>query len=562
MTVPPVQVRFQATGQEQVTAAFRNVASSGAAATRTFVEGSGRVSAFGRSSVQALNATGFAVSQLATTGQVGFKSLASSVAGFASFFGVGGLIASGVISLGLILADFWNKQRREIEETKRKAEAELTSLKQRFEQAEDTRAREADPVGAAQKELRRVSQRSVENQRRIAEIDADPEGRKTTPLATPIARRRITESRAALRAELVKQNNEDAKAIMGAANAVADAQRKVTDAAGKGTGATAGLTAGINQEVAALADAISARQATASQIQRANTLLAESRALLEKTKNATIDDTATMQARARAIQTVTTLTAAFNRTTAGTSAPATDAARALEAEIDALVQLGRQGQLSVGDLARLIELQEQFTKAVRAGTLSLEERAAASKRLAEVERGIVIPPLEVGDITETRTTKAPPPPKTLPAPKIPPVATPDVTPVTDAFGDAFSQSLQSSLAAGVTSFIASGSIEGMWNSIGGSIVAGISAVNPWLGMAAGVLQGLVGGLLGDGGSRNSNRPRPLPVDVRRVINDPNARAPRFNGGNGQPLQVIGVNSPRGQRLIGSSNRNFNRRGGR
>jgi hypothetical protein len=491
-SVPPVKVRFQAEGQEQVTAAFRNVASQGTAVNRTFVEGSGRVSAFGRQSVQALNATGFAVSQLAATGTTGFKSLASSAAGFASFFGVGGLIASGVISLGLILTDFWNRQRREIEETKRKAEAELTSLKQRFEQAEDTRAREADPVGTAQKELQRVAQRSVENQRRMAEIDADPEGRKAVPAATPIARARITESRAALRAQLAKQVQEDAKAVMGASNAVVDAQKKVAAAAGNAT----------------------------------------------------------------------TETAKGTKATSDSADAARLAERALEAEIDALVQLGRQGQLSVADMARLIDLQEQFTKAVRDGTLSLEQRAAASKRLSETDRGLVIPEVKVGDITETRTSKAPGPAVTIPAPKIPPAdVQAAVAPAAAGFGEAFSQSLQSSLAAGVTSFIASGSIEGLWNSVGGSIVAGISVVNPWLGMAAGILQGLIGGLLG-GNDKGSNRMRPLPVDIRRVINDPNAKAPRFNTANQRPLNVIGINSARGQRLVGTSNRNFGRRGGR
>src|SRR5688572_25902906 len=108
-SLPPVGVRFQAEGVPQVTGAFKQLENqsrtTGSTISRTFIDGSGKVSAFGRSSVTALNATGFAVSQLASTGQVGFRSIASATAGFASFFGPAGLIATGVISLGLVLAD-------------------------------------------------------------------------------------------------------------------------------------------------------------------------------------------------------------------------------------------------------------------------------------------------------------------------------------------------------------------------------------------------------------------------------------------------------------------------
>jgi hypothetical protein len=528
-SLPPVQVRFQAEGVPQVTAAFTQVQGqatrTGATINRSFVQANGQVSSFGRNSVQAFNAAGFAASQFAASGTTGFRSLASATAGFASFFGPGGLIASGVISLGLVLGDFWQRQRKEINETK--------DVMEKLGSAATARRARDEPVAVAGEQLT-IAQRGVK-----AETD-----RLAKLLATP--QQQVTSGTRAL--------------IADAELRVADALRKELEALRQVNDAQKQKTEGDNKEVTTLAAAISARQANNSQLQRATVLMGQARFVIEATKNASVEDTATMQARTKAIETLTTLTAAFNRTTAGTSKSTNDTARALELEIDALVQLGRQNQLSVADLSRLIDLQEQFTKAVRDGTLSLEQRAVASKRLSETDRGIMIPEIKVGDITETRTQGAPGPATTLPAPKIPPVAPPDVTPITNTFGDAFSQSLQAGLASGVTSFLATGSIEGLWNSIGGSIVAGMSAINPWLGVAGGILQGLIGGLLGGGG--NNNRPRALPVDIRRVISDPNARAPRFAMSPGPAINVIGYNTARGQRLIGTSNRNFGRRGGR
>lgn len=476
-SVPPVNVRFQASGVPEVDAAFKRVTSSSQTFSRSFVEANGRVSAFGRQSVQTFSAIGFAASTLTTGGKVGFKELASSAAGFASFFGPAGLIASGVISVGLILTSFWTKQRKEIEDTKKKAESEFQSLKASMERDADTRARTQDPVRFAREELARLQRRTNENVVKIAAIDADPEGRLAVPAATPIARNRIIAARKEAREQLVKEIIADAKSINEANTKLSEAiQKKAAELTGKATPA-----------------------------------------IKENT-----------------------------RATGASGDAARDAERALDAEIDALVQLGKQNQLTVADLTRLIQLQQQYTTAVRAGTLSLLERAEASRKLSQIESGIVIPPLEVTPITETRTQRAPGPAVTLPPVNIPPATVEGATePVGVAVGDAFAASMASGLTSGVGQLIAGGSIESAFATFGQALVSGLSIINPYLGIAAGFLTTALGGLFG---GRDRPRAPELPIDIQRVITDPSFRRPvrAASMPGGRPLYV---NTPRGAREL-------------
>lgn len=469
-SIQPIVVRFQAQGAPQVTAAFQQLnaqaARSGQQISRTFIDGGGRASAFGRQSVQAFNAAGFAASQFAATGTTGFRNLASSAAGFASFFGPGGLIASGVISLGLVLADFWQRQRKEIEETKKVMDSLGSDA--------IARRKKDEPEAVALEQLAVASRGVAQAKKEVADL---------------IALRNSGGAKNAIELELSD------KRLAAASGRVADALAKEFEA-----------------------------------LRQVN------------------------DARAKAAPPAEKVAKASNTT-----------AKALDAEIDALVQLGRQGQLSIADMARLIELQEQFTKSVRDGTLSLVERAAASKRLAETDRGLVIGTPGITDITETTRTRAPGAAVTLPKPNIPPAAAGAIAePLTRTFGDAFASSLQSGLAAGVTSFIASGDITAMWNNVGSALVSGLAVINPWLAIGGGILQGLIGSMLG-GGNRSRGggfqSTTPSAVDITRLIVDPGLRNPIARQNPFGGLRPLMVPSPEGDRLLASSVNNYTRRGG-
>lgn len=533
-SVPPVNVQFQATGVPQVQRAFGQLTQSSGTFSRSFIEANGRVSSFGRQSVQTFNAIGFAASTLTTGGKVGFKELASSAAGFASFFGPAGLIASGVISVGLILTSFWTKQRKEIEDTKKKAEAEFQSLKASMERDADTRARTQDPVRFAREELARLQRRTNENVAKIASLDADPEGRLAVPAATPIARNRIIAARKEAREQLVKEIIEDAKSINEANSKLTEAvQKKAAEVAGRATVATK-----------------------------------------EHTK-ATSD---------------------------GKDA-AREAERALEAEIDALVRLGKAGQLSLADLRRLLDLQQQFTTAVRDGTKSLEERAQASQRADSLTDAIVIPKVEVREITETRTERAPAPPKTIElsdadkakirgeVQSVLPAA--EISEMQEMFAASFASVIAGGIVQGFALGLQQGGIGEGFRQMGAQILTGFGSIltqvgakaleaallsntfftalmaNPVVAIGAAIGLTLLGQALGGrgGGGRGSSggfsaATNSVPIDIQRLVIDPNFRNPierrTQTPFTGRPLVV---NSPEGQRVLAENSAGFQRRGG-
>jgi hypothetical protein len=476
--LPAVGVRFQAEGQQQVGAAFRGMASqaqsTGATISRTFVDGQGKVTAFGRGSVTALNATGFAFSSLASTGKASFQTLATGAAGFASFFGAGGLIASGVISLGLILGDFWSKQRREIEETSRKATDELVA-------GAAARDLARDPVGAAQQRLDEERAKIDANRKAMADL-FDP-AKRTVQLKEGTFVRPVDE--AAL-AKLTAERGRLLTAEMEALGRLNDARKKTT-----------------------------------------------------------------------------TTTKATEKATHDAARAADEADKALDQQVTALIELGKANLLTTKDLATVIRLEREYAAAARDSARAATERAEAARKasgLAGTAAGAIPTPAIRDIIDKNLGPTAPGPAKQLPNVVLPPVKKGGGDDWSKAFGDAFSQSLQNGLTGGFTQFLTSGSIEGLWNSVGGALVAGMSTLGPWWGAVGGIFASALGGLFGGGGRSGAQRPRPLPVDIRRVITDPNGRAPRFNQA-GPAINVIGANTPRGQRILGTANRNFNRRGG-
>ena len=83
---------------------------------RDLVQANGKLSAFGKSGLNAFNALAFGLSQMAATGETSFRSLATSVASVLAFFGPQGAIASAVIATGLVLVDFFKRQKKEVSE--------------------------------------------------------------------------------------------------------------------------------------------------------------------------------------------------------------------------------------------------------------------------------------------------------------------------------------------------------------------------------------------------------------------------------------------------------------
>lgn len=85
----------------------------------------------GRNAAPAVVATAYGFESLArsaTAAEGAVRAATRSVATFAAGFGTGGIIVSGVIAASEALADFWMRQRREAEETRKKLMEEIGSM--------------------------------------------------------------------------------------------------------------------------------------------------------------------------------------------------------------------------------------------------------------------------------------------------------------------------------------------------------------------------------------------------------------------------------------------------
>ena len=115
---------------------------------RDVVQASGKLTAFGKSGLNAFNALSFGLSQMAATGQTSFRSLATASASVLSFFGPQGAIAAAVIATGLVLVDFWRRQKKEV--------AEFQQLVTALIEESDRVSREKNPFRFAQQDLQEV----------------------------------------------------------------------------------------------------------------------------------------------------------------------------------------------------------------------------------------------------------------------------------------------------------------------------------------------------------------------------------------------------------------------
>ncbi len=446
-SLPPVGVRFQAEGVPQVFAAFKSVSDQ-----------SGRFTAITRQSFTAVNATGFALSQFAAGGGASFKSLSTAATGFLSFFGPGGAIAAGVISVGSILTDFWQRQQKNIEDARAKASAELA----KFDTDVEGLRRSRDPASIVAK-LADDSQELAEKRVALAAIEhrAEFARTETEKARIPVLRERI--------ALLEKE--------------IAIGTRAAFEPRGPvGTGTLGKVTTTVQSE------------------------------------NARRD--------------------------------------AISKTITALTQLRALDKLTGQDLVTLATLYATLNRELLTGNVALQRRAEIEGQLSTIRKTGLQAPAVRDLIADTPQAKS-----TLAQPFISPSTARSFTSTTgETFGAAFAESIQSGMQSGVQQLVSGGGFTGIFNTLGAGIVAQMATLNPWLGVAGGILQGAIGGLLGGGRDRGP-RGAELPIDIRRVITDPNFRNP-VRATPGQVIQVIGINTPHGQRLIGTSSASFRARGGR
>lgn len=401
ISLPAVGVRFQAQDVATVQAAIRaltnaanqaqrqvaGVAMGTVGQTRTlstsFVDAGGNITAFGKKSMTALNATGFALSQLAATGQVSFKSLATGATGFLAFFGPTGAIAAAVISAGLILTDFWRRQRKEISETEK--------LVKDLDDEVKARRRKEDPTEVPRLKLSGVNkdieennaelQRLVERRNRI--LAAIPKGsqpalveRQTAGVDEDI-RKNATE-----RTRLEQRAFEATQQLIEARKSLGDTTRKVSD-----------------DEVAALAKTLAAGKATAAEYQRANVILGQAQFALDALNRSGLQDAQTTIARAAALDRIKTITDAFAEAEKRRKDAADEVRKALDAELDALVALAQVRKLTGAETLRVLAIEGQLTAQLAAGLPTKAAEAEVWDRIAKARKAaaIAIPPVGVRD---------------------------------------------------------------------------------------------------------------------------------------------------------------------
>lgn len=185
--------------ERQITAHSRAVSLFG----QSVVNAQGKVVGFGRSGLNAFNAVAFGLSQMAATGQMSFRTLATSGASVASFFGPTGAIVAAITSAGLVLADFFTRTRREVEETRRKTEEEIRELRRTIEEERQTGQQEQliRRVETATRRLASAEQERTAILETLAPIDARYATlRQISSVAVALAKRNEDDATKALRA--------------------------------------------------------------------------------------------------------------------------------------------------------------------------------------------------------------------------------------------------------------------------------------------------------------------------------------------------------------------------
>ena len=538
---------------------------------REVVTSTGRLSAFSTRTISGLNAAAFAISSLASGGQASFRTLASAAAGFAAFFGPGGAIASIAITAGLAITDFFTRTRREIRETQKTAEEALDSLIQ-------ARRERDDPVGVATDRLAIARQLSAAATKEMADLVA---------LGN-------------LRQMSANEQEVHDKMIAAAAGRKATALQREMEALRLINDARAESNEKENDTVETLAASIGARRANSSEIARANSLISQSRFVLEQTRNASVEDTGAMKRRSEALATLTTLEGAFKKALDVVD----EAERKRRAELAdrgaQLVKLSELNKLTGRDLVALIALEGQLTAELARGNLTLERRAQLETQRAALAGQLITAPgitpaLGGGAVGAAQRIDIP---LSVQAKLDPATIQADIqrssaemaarvrafqfADLSEALAQSLTGSLEAGIKNGFVQGLASGGIaEGfkqmtamMLQGLGDATISfalaaigvselmttiaeSLASLNPWVALAAGIALAALGAQLG-GAARQSfggggtisgvNRLNSsgTPLEIRRLVVDPNSeraggRLPRIGtsglGDSGPPVVI-------------------------
>lgn len=507
---------------------------------KDLVQASGKLSAFGKSGLNAFNALAFGLSQMAATGQTSFRSLATSATSVLAFFGPQGAIAAAVIATGLVLVDFWRRQKKEV--------AEFQKLVTDLIEESDRVSREKNPFRFAQDDLDRLQKGLAEfdakRAKRIAEIGSRQEFRAGTDLtsAAKTELAALTAQRAALQQAVFQAE----RRLEAAQQAMTKGLPEVKVGGKSNEQLTRERQEAIEAEIAALASLQKARGLTSVELLRLIALEGTLTKELASGNLTKVREAEVWEQIAKARQ------AAAAALPAATIRPITP---------DRALPKGQLAKPS-GALAQFLS-PEQIAADIQAADREMARRAAAAN-FAETQEALST---ALGNAVAFG--------------------------IANGFamglgqggiGEGFRQ-----MAAQMAQGLGSVAIDYGLKAVAASqLMARISAwmiANPLLAVGAGIAlvafgraiggRGSVsgGGGFGGGGFGGSTGSQ-TPLSISRLIVDPNAglrgrmaaglQAMAPAAADNRPVQVIeviGLNTPRGQALVGTANASYQRRGG-
>ena len=392
MSTNDVGIRFRAQGIAEVQGALRlisrdlgnlqqNLGSSGAGlggvggnVSKTFVNASGEITAFGKKAISTTNAVAFSLSSLAAQGTVSFRSLSMSALSFASFFGPQGAIAAGVIATGLVLADFFSRAKKGAQE----AAAELNKMVQ----AGNQRFAKREPVTVAEIDVAKMQADFDKASAALKKVQTDYGFESPDETRDAIIQKKLRDAIAA-----------EAKAsfaLVEAKNALADARKAEGDAA----------VAVADAEVKALAQLLESGKATNANRERANQLLTIGRTQLAELSRANQADAQVVIRRAEIMARLETITKALEAAEAKRKDALEASQKAIATEIAALNALSQARALTGAEVLRLVALEGMLAAELRDTLPDKQREADIWKQIAEARKaaGNAIPPTTVKDI--------------------------------------------------------------------------------------------------------------------------------------------------------------------
>lgn len=501
----------------------------------------GSIIGAGRASITALNAVAFAASQMAATGEASFRSLATALSSFAAFFGPTGAIVSLITTTGLALTDFFTRRQKEIAATAQ---------------------RTIDETRRAMREVQLMTRQG------------DREGLTA-------------------RAKGLFEGTVDAAGVVDLREQAAALDKQIGDKQAELTRLAADRT--VEQRQAMVKEIDGLRVERARVVRDLATLEDEIASIMARVQDAPVP-----RGDPKAITTTTTALKAQKDT--------------IDQQIGALKTLAELRKVDVRALQVAAELETALTKELDKQGLSLEAQAKAQERLNALRRAGLL-------IAEAKPRSAPR--SSDPASQAAKSITVNNKRDRDLLGmdkkkpeglddfeqavaDGIGNALASGIAAGFAQGLAEGGIgEGFKQMtaqmlaglgdvflqvgakaiLGSQLIAnlakGLASLNPALAIAAGVALLALASTMqarsgrGGGGSRSfggfssgsglngsetifdpATRRATLPPGTRPSTTKAAQLAPM-----GPPIEVIGVQSARGQRLLGTSSKTYRTRGG-